>query len=172
MEGRDLPVLDQEIVATALTIFVILGGPAQAATTTAHARLHQIDHSGIKGRAMLVEDATAQTVTVDATAMGMDPSVSYVSLIYDTGSVPGGPEACEPTNESLEGRMVVGFWQVDAAGHGTLHAVNFMDEDDPDPSMTSFVPVAAIGTMSIRIVDPEDLEEGELQACGNVNEAD
>jgi len=157
----------------ALGLALALPGLARAGgVQTGHARLHQINLSGIKGRASFVDDAADQTLTITAHATGMDPAVPYVSLVYDTGSVPGGPEACEPTEETLEGRMVVGFWTVDANGNGTLSAVNLMDEDDPDPNQTSYASLAEIGTMSIRIVDPDDLEEGMLQACGRVNEED
>ena len=54
------------------------------------------------------------------TAKGLAPSTvgRYVTLVYDVGSVPGGPELCEPTVE-LPG-MFVGIWASDAAGNGLL----------------------------------------------------
>jgi hypothetical protein len=56
---------------------------------------------------------------VTGAATGLQPSFGrYVSLVYDLGSVPGGPTVCEPTVE-LEG-MFVGIWAVDADGKGTL----------------------------------------------------
>ncbi len=37
-------------------------------------------------------------LAVTGTANGLDPTKVYVSLFYDTGSVPTGPCACLPTN--------------------------------------------------------------------------
>jgi hypothetical protein len=52
-----------------------------------------------------------------ADVCGLQPSFGrYLSLVYDLGSVPGGPTVCEPTVE-LEG-MFVGIWAVDADGNG------------------------------------------------------
>jgi hypothetical protein len=51
---------------------------------------------------------------VTGAATRLQPSFGrYVSLVYDLGSVPGGPTVCEPTVE-LEG-MFVGIWAVDAS---------------------------------------------------------
>jgi hypothetical protein len=63
---------------------------------------------------------TGAGLIVTGTAKGLAPSTvgRYVTLVYDVGSVPGGPELCEPTVE-LPG-MFVGIWASDAAGNGLL----------------------------------------------------
>ena len=92
------------------------------------ANLHAINRSGIKARIDFVDDGA--TLMAIGTATGLDPAESYVTLIYDNGSVPGGPKACQPTIFDPEDpgfllmTMFVGFWQVDPEGRGILVAIN------------------------------------------------
>ncbi|MCZ6653257.1 MAG: hypothetical protein O7D91_09555 [Planctomycetota bacterium] len=92
------------------------------------ARLHPIDGSGVHANIVFVDDGT--TLVVSGTATGLDPDESYLTLIYDNGSVPGGPDACGPTIFDptdpgfLLGTMVIGSWTVDAEGNGSLSAIN------------------------------------------------
>jgi len=98
----------------------LLAGAAVAGhtgATTAQALQHPVNQSGVMGEISFTETGTGLLVT--GTATGLQPSFGrYVSLVYDLGSVPGGPTVCEPTVE-LDG-MVVGIWAVDANGNGTL----------------------------------------------------
>ncbi len=64
------------------------GGPPPTQSRTGKANLHQINRSGIKARIEFQDDGT--TLTVTGTATGLDAGESYVTLIYDTGSVPSG----------------------------------------------------------------------------------
>ena len=105
-------------------------------------------------------------------------------MIYDNGSVPGGPFACEPTGGDLEGMMLVGnpnvepedldfTWTVDEFGHGTINATNLLDEgqfgdpEDPPPgpfTTSTYVSLDDFDTISIR-----QLELGfAVVACGEV----
>jgi len=99
-------------------------GVAEDADLRAKANLHQIDGSGVKARIEFVDDGT--TLFISGTAQGLDPSQSYLTLIYDNGSHPAGPNACVPTifdpqdPDSLSGRMIIGFWEVDLDGNGSL----------------------------------------------------
>ena len=92
------------------------------------ARLTPMDRSGVHANIVFVDDGT--TLVVSGTATGLDPAESYLTLIYDNGSVPGGPDACEPTIFDptdpgfLLGTMVIGSWAVDAEGNGSLSAIN------------------------------------------------
>jgi len=104
------------LAALFLAMFVT-AGPATAEETTAHANLHPVNQSGASGDISFTEDDAGVHVT--GTATGLEPSVGrYISLVYDLGSVPGGPTACEPVEELED--MFVGIWDVDANGNGTL----------------------------------------------------
>lgn len=83
----------------------------------AQATQHAVNQSGVKGRIDFTSVPGGLSVTGEAT--GLEPSLGrYVSLVYDIGAVPGGPAACEPTEE-IPG-MFVGIWAVDALGNGSL----------------------------------------------------
>ncbi len=116
---------------------VLIPGVAVAAHggLSAQATQHPVNQSGVMGRITFTQ--TAGGVAVTGTATGLQPSVGrYVTLVYDVGSVPGGPSACEPTVE-MEG-MFVGIWTVNAAGHGTL------------TQLGSVAPIGAFDTVSVR----------------------
>jgi hypothetical protein len=120
-------------------VFGLLIGAAVLAQeiTTAHALQHPVNQSDVMGRITFIEAAGA--VVVQGTATGLQgPSVGrYVSLVYDIGSVPGGPEACEPT--AVMPDMFVGIWIVDAAGNGRLMQLN-----------PAVAPLELVDTVSIR----------------------
>jgi hypothetical protein len=111
---------------------------------------------------------------VTGEAEGLTPGDTYISLIYDIGSEAEGPDACEPTifdpndpNFILE-TMVLGFWNVDGDGDGTLSAINTNFGAD-------YVPLSKIGAVSIRNVDIfDDQARGgfgphAVLACGEVD---
>jgi hypothetical protein len=117
---------------------IVIAGMSVVANsiTTAHALQHPVNLSGVMGRITFVEDETG--VHVEGSATGLEPSVGrYVSLVYDLGSVSGGPEACEPT-APIPG-MFVGIWSVDDAGDGELIQLN-----------AALAPLSTIDTISIR----------------------
>lgn len=119
---------------------------------------------------------TGTSLAVTGMANGLDPTKVYVSLIYDTGSVPTGANACLPTNNSLTfpAQMVVGVWLPLGSKSRTLHAV----KAGMTGQITDYAPLNAIGTVSIR----EDTQVGQpiptrpdpvrfqLRACSNVNQ--
>lgn len=107
-------------------------------TVTAQARQHPLNQSGAAGRIDFTSVAGGLLVT--GTATGLQPSIGrYVTLVYDVGSVPGGPTACEPTVE-LPG-MFVGIWAVDALGNGMLIQL---------APAAAIAPLSEIDTVSIR----------------------
>ena len=124
-------------ILAGLMLFAIAGAAVTAQQFgSAHALQHPVNQSGVMGRITFVE--TDAGLVVEGTATGLEPSVGrYVSLVYDIGSVPGGPTACEPTVE-LDG-MFVGIWAVDADGNGTLIQLN-----------PAVAPLSSIDTISIR----------------------
>lgn len=91
-------------------------------TSTGRAQMHPENQSGVIGRLDFKEDPGVG-VLVTGTARGMDPSKTYVSLVYDIASVPGGPEGCEPRRELIP-EMLVGTWEVDPSGNGMLNGSN------------------------------------------------
>ena len=125
------------------------------------ARLNEIDDSGIRAHvAFLDTGSAAGGLVVSAVATGLDPTQTYFSLVYDTGSLPSGPGACLPTGPALTAdQMEVGFWKVARNGIGTLFVVKRGDD---------YVPLDEIGAMSIRIVLGPPPAGFVLQACGRV----
>jgi hypothetical protein len=125
---------------------------------TGRAKMHPMNQSGVKGVINFTDDGS--TLTITGTATGLVPFGGYFTLIYDNGSVPGGPEACEPSifvstdPDFIIPTMEVGSWVVDAEGNGTLNAVNTNDGED-------YVPLSKIKTISIR-----QLPTFPLVACG------
>ena len=94
------------------------------------------------------------TLKVTGHARGMTPGQVYVSLIYDVGSTVQGPAACgltifDPTDPNfIIGTMLLGTWEVDRHGRGTLSAINTNDG-------ANYVPVEKIGAVSVRrIIGP------------------
>ena len=154
---------------TALSAMVAaLGGEFEARTGSA--RLTQIDESGVEARIEFVDDGAVLTITGEAT--GLDPFETYVTLIYDNGSLPGGPNACAPTifNPADPGfilsTMLTGFWEVDEEGNGTLFAINTNFGAD-------YVPLDRFRNTSVRLVTGPPPGPGappmtELVACGRV----
>lgn len=136
---------------------------ALSSPSTGSARLHPYDDSGVKARMNFLDTHDDNTgLLVTGTATGLDPEKHYVSLISDNGSVPGGPQACEPTNHSLdEEQMFAGPWQVNGDGTGTLFFV--MSEG-------AYVPLSDFDTVSIREVTvPGRPDLFPLIACGQIN---
>ena len=162
--------------APPVTELVACGKAAEERTTevlVGKANLHQIDNSGVKARIQFVDDG--MTLTVTGTAAGLDPAESYVTLIYDNGSVPSGPRACQPTifnpedPDFLLATMFIGFWTVDEEGRGTLETINTNFGLD-------YVPLDKFRNTSVRLVigpPPKGsvIPMTELVACGHVSES-
>ena len=144
-------------------LLMALAWSTSAATELAvgSARLNEIDGSGIRARvAFLDTGSPSGGLIVSAIATGLDPTQTYFSLVYDTGSAPNGPGACLPTGPALTAdQMEVGFWKVARTGVGTLFVVKRGDD---------YVPLDEIGAMSIRIVLGPPPAGFVLQACGRV----
>ena len=135
-------VLAVALFTTALTLPV-----ENVAGTGARANLHQINGSKVKAKFVLMD--TGSQVVVSGVARGLEPSQGYITLAYDSASVPAGPNACRPT---VGAPGFVGQWTVNADGSGTLAGVL-------PPGSLGF-----IGTISVRIASTM-----ALQACGDVS---
>src|SRR5947209_20299435 len=91
---------------------LMVGATVRAsAGQTARANQHPANQSGVMGRITFTDTGSGLVVT--GTARGLAPSTlgRYVTLVYDVGSVPGGPDNCEPT-VPMPG-MFVGIWTSD-----------------------------------------------------------
>lgn len=64
---------------------------------------------------------TGSTDVVHGEARGMDPSMTYISLVYSTPAT--GSTACLPGQPLSFQQMYLGVWTVDEEGHGKLRAV-------------------------------------------------
>jgi len=127
------------VIAVAATASIAIPVYANhSPTVTVQATQHPVNQSGVKGRIDFTSVPSGLLVT--GTATGLQPSFGrYVSLVYDLGSVSGGPTACEPTVE-LDG-MFVGIWAVDALRNGILIQV---------VAPAAIAPLSAIDAISIR----------------------
>ena len=74
------------LVLAVIPAVAFAGPPAHAIST---ARLHPANESGIKGAVITFTDNGAGSMTIHEEATGL--SGGEVSLLYDDGSVPGGP---------------------------------------------------------------------------------
>jgi hypothetical protein len=149
--------------AIAAGILMALAWSTATATELAvgSARLNEIDDSGIRARVVFLDTGSAAGgLIVSAVATGLDPTQTYFSLVYDTGSAPSGPGACLPSGPALTAdQMEVGFWKVARNGVGTLFVIKRGDD---------YVPLDEIGAMSIRIVLGPPPAGFVLQACGRI----
>ncbi len=161
----------------ALLVIPTSGQAADAPTSsgderpsTGTAQLHPIDDSRVLATIHFADDGVNLLVTGVAT--GLDPGETYLTLIYDNGSVAGGPRACAPTifdpgnPDFLLATMLVGFWEVDDDGVGTLTAINTNNGAD-------FVPLEKFRNTSVRrFIAPPPAPGAppvtELVACGHV----
>ncbi len=146
--------------AALAVVLITFASTALASTITGAANLHPIDNSGIQANITFTDNGT--TLTVNGTATGLVPKQTYFTLVYDVGSKPSGPAACEPppTNDQTEAQMIVGFWVNNGDGTGTLHAAK---------SGPSYVALSDIHTTSVRHVVGAPPEGFILQACGEVH---
>jgi len=168
---RKLIVLVLTLALIALPAVAFAGHKVDA---TGKANLHPVSQSGIKGKITFVDNGS--TLTIEGSATGMDPDEFYFSLIYDNGSVPGGPFACEPSGELApgfqivpgnrqnsnvltDGQMEVGFWDVLPNGNGTLVVIQ-----------TEYASLDEFDTISIRAeTQPSDFDGFGVVACGEVS---
>jgi len=98
---------------------VIVGATVRAqGDVTALANQHPVNQSGVMGKIKFTQTGGGLIVTGTATGLAHSTVGRYVTLVYDVASVPGGPEACEPT-APMPG-MFVGIWASDAVGNGLL----------------------------------------------------
>lgn len=158
--------MKRHLAIVVLTIFAaeaFIGGAVAAFPVSAqdspaaHATQHPVNQSGVLGRINFTSVPDGLVVT--GTATGLQPSVGrYVSLVYDIGSVPGGPTSCEPTEE-IDG-MFVGIWSVDALGNGILIQL---------VPPAAIAPLGVIDTVSIRDTDINGGFGVEaIVACGQI----
>ena len=139
-------------LAITLLAFVLTLPSSNLASSADEARvnLHQINGSKVKAKVVFLD--TGSQVVISGVARGLDPNQNYISLAYDTDSVPSGPNACRPTS-SAPG--FVGQWTVNPDGSGTLAGSL--------PAGT----LGNVGSMSIRVAATM-----ALQACGDVTSQD
>ncbi len=155
---KRLLVLLVGVAALATALGAPGGGRATAARERleAEAELAPFGGSGVRAEIEFVDTGTA--LEVRGEARGLDPGKTYISLIYDNGSVATGPTACEPTGPALTfAQMFVGTWTVTAEGEGRLRATK---------TGASYTPIGSFRTVSVRVVTGAGLPQ--RVACGLV----
>jgi len=150
-----------------LLVFVAVPGVAQApeGQATGGAEQHAINNSGIQAEVLFLDTGSnVHGLVVSGKATGLDPTQTYFSLLYNVGSVPGGPTACTPSpgNAITFAQMFTAFWTVAPDGTGTLFR---------QKTGTAYVALSDVATVSIRKATPGmnppffDI----LQACGEIH---
>ncbi len=144
-----------------------LAAQAPTGQATASAQQHPINNSGIQAEILFLDTGSdVHGLVLAGRATGLDPTQTYFSLLYNTGSVPGGPSACTPSSSGppiTGGQMFTAFWSVAPDGTGTLFR---------QKTGTNYVPLSDVATVSIRKVVPVTPANpfGDiLQACGEIN---
>jgi len=145
------------VIAVAAAVIIAIPLYADPPTEAAHATQHPVNQSGVQGR--ITFTSVPGGLLVPGTATGLQPSFGrYVTLVYDIGSVPGEPNACEPTTP-MPG-MFVGTWAVDALGNGILLQL---------VPPAAIAPLSAIDTVSIRDTTINDgFGVQAVVACGEI----
>jgi hypothetical protein len=141
---------------------------AQAPTgqATASAQQHPINNSGIQAEIVFLDTGSdVNGLVLSARATGLDPTQTYFSLLYNTGSVPGGASACIPSSSGPAitfAQMFTAFWTVAPDGTGTLFR---------QKTGTAYVRLSDVATISIRKVTPGMNPPffNVLQACGEIS---
>ena len=125
---------------------------------------------------------TGTDLIITGTAEGMEPGHQYISLIYDTGSLVEGINACEPSDDSLTDpvdRMFVGAWDVSGDGTGVLIDPGTIATATPSgvgPVVLGpgalYVALSEIGTISVRGGDGGPFGGPPVILCGEVESDD
>lgn len=151
----------------ALFAFSLAAQAPPAGQATGSARQTPINGSGIQAEILFLDTGSdANGLVVSGKATGLDPTQTYFSLLYNVGSVPGGPAACTPAAPPAPqitfAQMFTNFWTVAADGTGTLFA---------QKTGSAYVPLSGVATVSIRKVTPGMNPPffNILQACGEIN---
>lgn len=156
------------LAGVVLIMLVAVSLVAQAPTgqATASAQQHPINNSGIQAEILFLDTGSdVHGLVLSGRASGLDPTQTYFSLLYNTGSVPGGPNACTPSPSGPPisfAQMFTAFWAVAPDGTGTLFR---------QKTGAAYVPLSEVATVSIRKVTPGmnppffDI----LQACGEIS---
>lgn len=154
------------VTSIVLSVILIISSAYAKHTlfATGRTELFSQNGSGVKGIIDFTDNG--RELLVAGTAAGLNPSQSYVSLIYDNGSVPGGPDACDLTIFDSEDpdfilpTMFIGYWVVNSDGSGALSETNTNGGVD-------YVPLDKFRTISIMLVD-EESNDLSLMSCGEV----
>jgi hypothetical protein len=136
---------------------------AKADPSEGKARLHPINHSGIKAKISFLDTGNNVTgLIISGTATGLDPNESYVSLLYDNPSVRGEEQSCNLADNLLDfEEEFAGRWSVEPDGTGTLFRTNFT---------SAYVPLSRLDAISIlREEGDRPPESFELVACGKIS---
>jgi len=143
--------------------------------SVAVALIQPINGSGIFGADNFLDrpvGVNSKTMQIQGRAVGLDPTQTYYSLVYNAGSAATGPNACVPVspNTLSFAQMFIGKWSIAGDGVGTL---NFVRRGK------AYTSLSAIGTTSIRLDTQPQLGTPTvaaparlvLQACSAIQSA-
>src|SRR5438105_5676333 len=123
--------------------------------------------AGAHARITFYDEQVQHQLRIVGTASGLNPALTYVSLLDTRSRGRRRPEACASAAAGLQGERFVGFWHVNADGTGELHATNLSDESQVSAG-THYVPLTYIDAVSIRL-NASDLAVAPVDACAGVH---
>ncbi len=162
---KKLRLLMSAVAVLVVAVATSVMAQAPEGPSTAAAQQHAINNSGIQAEILFLDTGSdVHGLVVSGKASGLDPTKTYFSLLYNNGSVPGGPNACIPSPSGTpitDAQMFTAFWTVALGGTGTLFR---------QKTGTAYVPLSQIATVSIRKVTPGQNPPffDILQACGEI----
>jgi len=152
----------------------ILATSAQTATV----HLHQIDKSGIQADLNIVDDGSSLNATGVGT--GFESGKFYLAEIYETGSKPGGPNACaspfapgDPRYLAEYNQRFLGFWFLGPSTTKSFITGSFVATDHGAQFVagpkagSNYVPLSRLHTVSVREVT--FVSVAVLRACGAID---
>jgi hypothetical protein len=152
------------------------GAADSVRTATVHE--HQIDQSGIQADLVLVDDGTSLNATGLGT--GFEVGKFYLAEVYETGSKPGGPQACvspfapdDPRYISEFNQRFLGFWFFGPSTTKTFMTGSFIATPTgaqfvPGPKTgENYVPLSRLHTISVREVNFAG--DTVLRSCGAID---
>jgi hypothetical protein len=153
-------------VVFVMLVAVSLVAQAPTGQATASAQQHPINNASIQAEILFLDTGSdVNGLVLSGRAVGLDPTQTYFSLLYNTGSVPGGASACTPSSGGpaiTDAQMFTAFWTVAPDGTGTLFR---------QKTGAAYVPLSEVATVSIRNATPGMNPPffNTLQACAEIN---
>ena len=145
----------KKLIMLTMAILLLLAIPAVVFAAGTKAKAKAKPPTQFSAKFKFHDDGS--TLTITGKAKGMDTTIGgYKSLIYGTGSLVKGVDACKGVGGLSSSEMAVGNWTVLPNGKGTFGPV-------AKTGLGNYVALNRIGTISVRRIS-----NFRLESCGEV----